>query len=195
MQTTKASPNCTAAPPTALPPDLQRIVLTGFMGAGKTSVGRLLAELLGWEFLDLDDHLETRAGASIPALFEAHGEPRFRQLESSALANALARSHVVLALGGGTPEQFTNRLLLEQTPGTTAIFLDAPFEILYDRCMLQSFASPDHIRPVLASPEQAEARYRTRLPLYHRMARHVLPTADLTPAEAAQQILTLLEVR
>jgi len=175
-----------------LPATLQRIVLTGFMGAGKTSVGRILAQQLGWQFLDLDDHLEARAGATIPALFSTHGEPHFRRLESSALANALSRPHTVLALGGGTPEQLTNRLLLEQTPGTVVIFLDAPFETLFDRCMLQSFASPDHIRPVLASPTEAEARFRARQPLYRRLARHTIPTADLTPGDAADQILAAI---
>jgi hypothetical protein len=66
-----------------LPATLQRIVLTGFMGAGKTSVGRILADLLGWSFLDLDTHLETRAGSTIAALFETHGEAHFRRLESA----------------------------------------------------------------------------------------------------------------
>ena len=84
----------------------------GFMGAGKTTVGRLLAEALGWDFLDLDEHIEARASATVPQLFERHGEPGFRRLESSALANALSRQSTVLALGGGAPEQLTNRLML-----------------------------------------------------------------------------------
>jgi shikimate kinase len=175
-----------------LPSTLRRIVLTGFMGAGKTSVGRVLAERIGWQFLDLDDHLEARAGSSIASLFETHGEPHFRRIESSALANALARPNTVLALGGGTPEQLTNRLLLEQTPGTLVVFLDAPFDTLFDRCMLQSFASPDHMRPVLASPIEAEARFRTREPLYRRLARITITTAELTPAEVAEQVLEKL---
>jgi len=178
-----------------LPATLQRIVLTGFMGAGKTSVGRILAELLGWDFLDLDTHLEARAGATIPALFETHGEPHFRRLESSALANALSRPRTILALGGGTPEQLTNRLLLEQTPGTLVVFLDAPFETLFDRCMLQSFASPDHIRPVLASAAEAEARFHTRQPLYKRLARVTIATEALTPKETAESILQTLNPR
>jgi shikimate kinase len=177
---------------TTLPTGLRRIVLTGFMGAGKTSVGRILAELVGWNFLDLDDHLEARAGSSIADLFATHGEEHFRRIESSALANALARPATILALGGGTPEQLTNRLLLEQTPGTVVVFLDAPFETLFDRCMLQSFASPDHIRPVLASPAEAEARFKARQPLYRRLARVTVPTAELTPVEAAQRILESL---
>jgi shikimate kinase len=179
--------------PTITPPaTLKRIVLTGFMGAGKTSVGRLLAEQLGWSFLDLDTHLEARAGSSIPALFEKHGEPHFRRLESSALANALSRTATVIALGGGTPEQLTNRLLLEQTPGTLVIFLEAPFETLFDRCMLQSFASPEHIRPVLASPSEAAARFAARQPLYRRLARVTIPTAAFTPAQAATEIVDKL---
>ena len=175
-----------------LPTTLKRIVLTGFMGAGKTSVGRILAESLGWEFLDLDVHLEARTGASIAQLFERHGEAHFRRLESSALANALSRTTTVIALGGGTPEQLTNRLLLEQTPGTHVIFLEAPFETLFDRCMLQSFAAPEHIRPVLASPAEAAARFAARQPIYRRLAQTTVATSVLTPAEASQEIITAL---
>ncbi len=181
-----------AAVQPTLPTTLHRIVLTGFMGAGKTTVGRLLAESLGWDFLDLDAHIEQRTGATVPQLFERHGEPRFRQLESSALANALGRKNTVLALGGGTPEQLTNRLLLEQTPGTIVIFLDAPFETLFDRCMLQSFASPENIRPVLASPDQARQRFDQRQPHFRRLARHTLSTLETSPAESSSAILRLL---
>ena len=177
-----------------LPADLKRIVLTGFMGAGKTSVGRLLASALGWEFLDLDAHLEARTGATIADLFSQHGEAHFRRLESSALANALARPRTVIALGGGTPEELTNRLLLEQTPGTVVIFLDAPFDMLFDRCMLQSFASPEHIRPVLASPADAEARFRNRQPLYRRLAKLTIATAELTSDAASARIVELLAI-
>lgn len=171
-----------------LPTTVKRIVLTGFMGAGKTSVGRILAEALGWEFLDLDAHLEARTGSTIPSLFSVHGEDHFRRLESTALANALAHNSVVIALGGGTPEQLTNRLLLEQTPGTNVVFLDAPFEVLFDRCMLQSFATPAQQRPLLASSEEAAARFALRQPLYRRLARRIVSTAELTPAEVAQQV-------
>jgi len=173
----------------SLPTDLRHIVLTGFMGAGKTTVGRLLADALAWDFLDLDRHIEIRAGVSVPDIFARHGEPHFRRVESSALANALSRRSTVLALGGGTPGQLTNRLLLEQTPGTLVVFLDAPFPTLFDRCMLQSFASPEHIRPVLASPEEAEARFQQRQPFFRRLAHLTISTADLTPAETAQAIL------
>lgn len=190
MNTVEAANPAKTAPTIA--PATERLVLTGFMGAGKTTVGRLLAESLGWDFLDLDQHVETRAGASVPELFAQHGEAHFRRLESSALANALSLTRTVIALGGGTPEQLTNRLLLEQTPGTTVIFLDAPFETLFDRCMLESFAQPQHSRPVLGDPAEAALRYKQRQPLYARLARLTLATVDLTPAEAAAALLQRL---
>src|SRR5271163_4243143 len=174
-------------PEAQAPASLRRLVLTGFMGAGKTTVGRLLAAQLGWSFLDLDAHLEARAGVSVPEIFALHGETHFRSLESSALASALGRSQVVLALGGGTPEILTNRLLLELSSATATVFLDAPFPTLFDRCVLQEIA-----RPVLADPALAEARFRERQPLYRRLARHTVDTANLTPEDAVQELLSAL---
>jgi shikimate kinase len=187
-----------AAPALAAPPRLRRLVLTGFMGAGKTTIGRLLADRLGWEFLDLDAYLEARSGLTVPSIFAAHGEARFRQLESVALVSALGRSNAIVALGGGTPEVLTNRLLLEQTPGTVTIFLDAPFPTLFDRCMLQALnpgtlARPEQARPLLADPAVAESRFRARHPMYRRLARHTINTADLTPEETVSALLTALD--
>jgi shikimate kinase len=188
VETAKPSQASQAAP-AALPPHLRRLVLTGFMGAGKTTVGRLLAARLGWEFLDLDAYLEGRTGMTVPAIFAEHGEARFRQLESTALASALGRSNTVLALGGGTPEVLTNRLLLEQTPGTFTVFLDAPFPALFDRCMLQALNPGTTDRPILADPAAAEARFLQRQPIYRRLARLTLPTADLTPEQTVSRLL------
>jgi shikimate kinase len=150
------------------------------MGAGKSTIGRILAARLDWQFLDLDAHLEARTGATIPQLFERHGEAHFRRLESSALASALGRDRTVLALGGGTPEELTNRLLLEQTPATFTIFLDAPFPTLFDRCMLQGLNDPTVARPVLRDPVAAQLRFTKRHPLYRRLANLTLDTTDLT---------------
>jgi shikimate kinase len=186
MKAQPATEAATAQPPHAtLPPHLRRLVLTGFMGAGKTTVGRLLAQRLGWEFLDLDAFIEARTGLTVPSIFSAHGESRFRQLESSALASALGRSNVVLALGGGAPETLTNRLLLEQTPGTATVFLDAPFPVLFDRCMLQA-----QDRPVLTDPAAAEARFLARQPISRRLARLTIDTTALTTEETVTALLS-----
>jgi shikimate kinase len=183
------------------PAHLHRLVLTGFMGAGKTTVGRLLAARLGWDFLDLDAYIESRAGLSVPSIFSAHGERRFRQLESAALASALGRNRLVLALGGGAPEVLTNRLLLEQTPATSTIFLDAPFSALFDRCMMQAVnpapapaesSLPGPLRPLLADPAVAEARFLTRQPIYRRLAHITIDTASLTPDETVATLLARL---
>jgi len=199
------SPATETAPPMPPPAHLRRLVLTGFMGAGKTTVGCLLAARLGWDFLDLDAYIESRTGLTVPSIFATHGEPRFRQLESQALASALGRSRIVLALGGGAPEVLTNRLLLEQTPGTATIFLDAPFPTLFDRCMMQALnpasgsaehmlpnALPGQARPLLADPAAAETRFLARQPIYRRLARHTIDTASLTTEETVDALLARL---
>jgi len=203
------SPATKSAAPATLPAHLRRVVLTGFMGAGKTTVGRLLAERLGWDFLDLDAFIESRTGLAVPSIFAAHGEPHFRQLESQALACALGRGNIVLALGGGTPEILTNRLLLEQTPATATVFLDAPFPTLFDRCVLQALnpalasstqasaetsaqPRPGDTRPLLADPAAAEQRFLTRRPIYRRLARLTIDTADLNTDETVTALLSRL---
>jgi shikimate kinase len=181
------APLAPAAATLGAPAGLQRLVLTGFMGAGKSTIGRLLAKHLGWDFLDLDAHLEERTGSTIPEIFAQHGEARFRRLESTALASALTRKNTVIALGGGTPESLTNRLLLEQTPATLTVFLDAPFPTLFDRCVLQ-----DITRPVLSDPDAAQARFAQRRPHYIRLAGHTIDTTNLTPEETVTALLSAL---
>jgi shikimate kinase len=184
--TSQPSPTLTEASP-IVSTAVKRIILTGFMGAGKSTIGRLLAPRLDWNFLDLDAHLESRTNATIPEIFERHGEAHFRRLESSALASALGRDRTVLALGGGTPEELTNRLLLEQTPATFTIFLDAPFPTLFDRCVLQNIA-----RPVLADPAAAQLRFQKRHPLYRRLANLTIDTASQTSGQTIDALLLAL---
>ena len=176
-----------ARPPVSatLPGDLRRIVLTGFMGAGKTTVGRKLAAELGWDFLDLDTLIEQRTGMTVPQIFSEKGEAAFRQLESLSLAVALGRKSIVLALGGGTPELLTNRLLLEQTPRTLTVYLHAPLAVLTARCLNQ----PDAVvRPVLADSLEAERRFAQRLPHYRRLAGI---TVDTTMTNATETVALL----
>lgn len=185
---TMPSPDPKLAPAASLP-KIDRIVLTGFMGSGKTTAGRLLAERLGWRFLDLDHEIERREGKSVPALFSENGEPYFRRAESATLASLLGERGIVLALGGGAPEELGNRLLLEQTPRTSVIHLTAPFEILVARCMAQPNATE---RPVLADLDLAAKRYEARRKHYDRIARHTIETTGLNLEETIAAMLERL---
>ena len=170
----------------------ERIVLTGFMGSGKSTVGRLLANRLGWEFLDLDDSIAARCGMPIPEVFARFGEPHFRQQESMALADSLTRRNLVLALGGGAPETEASRKLLRATPNTAVIYLHGSFEILKARCVAQAAEPGAVARPVLADMEAARLRFARRTPLYEEMATHTLSTNVHSPAALAERLSTLL---
>jgi shikimate kinase len=181
-----------AAPPPQRPlTHLDRIVLTGFMGSGKTTTGRLLAERLGWEFRDLDIEVERRDGRSVPRIFAEEGETTFRHLETNALASLLGRRHLVLALGGGAPEALGNRLLLEQTPRTAVIYLEAPLATLLDRCE-KGAAAGETARPLLG---EAEARLKRRHPLYLRLANHRITTTELAAEAVSEAILEAVTPR
>jgi shikimate kinase len=180
-----------------IPAALHRIVLTGFMGSGKTSTGAILAERLGWSFLDLDREIERRDGRTVPQIFaapgEKGGEAHFRHLESATLASLLGHRHLVLALGGGAPEELGNRLLLEQTPHTAVVYLSAPFETLAARCAAQAADPTSTARPNLSDLTLAERRFHLRRHHYERIAAHAIDTADLTLDQAADAILAALQ--
>ena len=135
------------------------VYLCGFMGCGKTTIGRLLAKKLGKEFIDLDDYIEQREGMTIPEIFAQKGEPYFRQKESEALSD-LPPSAGVVATGGGTLLSEVNGELARSLG--TVVFIDCPFEVCYGRI------KDDPHRPIAASStkEQLKERYEQRKPLY-----------------------------
>ncbi|MFZ1015349.1 MAG: shikimate kinase [Terracidiphilus sp.] len=161
----------------------RRIVLTGFMGSGKTTVGPLLAARLGWRFVDLDDVIEAEAGCTIAEFFARHGEPAFRDLEHATIARLIQTDNLVLALGGGAIERSETRDLLRTTPGTLLVHLEVQFATTLARC-----SGTDHIRPVFADRENLARRYEQRLPLY-RTAHTSIPVDERTPEEVADAIL------
>lgn len=172
-----------------LPP---RIVVTGFMGAGKSTVGRLLAQQLNWKFLDLDDEIEARSGASISEIFARHGEPWFRELEHRTIlrllhphaeASLANRPHLVLALGGGAIEDPRTRELLLNSDATRLVHLEASLETVLIRCQ-----GTESLRPVFSNRTQLESRYRHRLPLY-RQAHHSIVVDSLNPNQTVDAIL------
>src|SRR5271155_1436684 len=130
----------------AIPQAPLRIVLIGFMGAGKSTAGPILAERLGWRFIDADIYLQNRKGSTIADLFSNHGETAFRRMEAEVFSELHGERDLVLALGGGAIESESTRFLLRQSNDTCVVFLNAPLEILIDRCEKQIGAA---IRPVL----------------------------------------------
>ncbi|HMD21661.1 MAG TPA: shikimate kinase [Alloacidobacterium sp.] len=167
-----------------LPACISRIVLVGFMGAGKSTVGALLARQLQWRFLDADTVLEDRTGVSIAEIFARHGETEFRALEADVIHSLVREHHLVLAVGGGAVETSAIRDALLQTPETCVVFLEAPLEIMISRCEQQPGAA---LRPILNDRERLRDRFESRLPHY-RNAHLVVKTASLTPEETSQQI-------
>lgn len=166
-------------------PSISGIILTGFMGAGKTTVGALLAERLGWRFVDSDRVIEQRAGCTIAEIFSSQGEPAFRALEADTIRDLASEPHLVLALGGGAIEHAATRTTLRSLADRCIVFLDAPFDTLICRCAQQPDAP---VRPVLRDRERLAERWQSRLPLY-REAHLTIPTAGLTPDAVAERIL------
>jgi shikimate kinase len=162
---------------------LRRIVLTGFMGSGKTTLGPLVAERLGWSFIDVDDVIEAEAGVTIAEIFARHGEAAFRERERATIARLSASDSLVLALGGGAIENEATRALLLAVPQTLLIHLEVELATTLKRCK-----GTEQLRPILADHANLAARYQRRLPLY-RMAHVSIPVDALTPDEAVDAIL------
>lgn len=167
------------------------IALTGFMGAGKSSVGKALAAGLGWPFFDLDEQIERRLRSSIEDLFRTQGEPAFRQIETQTLQAVLnlAETSFVLALGGGTFVQPQNTdLLVERS--VTVVYLDAPLDLLIQRCCVTEGAT----RPLASDPSAFVRLYHERLPRYHK-ADVVVPCGGKTIDQVAEEIARSLHLR
>ncbi|MGB6610844.1 MAG: shikimate kinase, partial [Acidobacteriaceae bacterium] len=118
----------------SFPAHPSRILLTGFMGAGKTTVGALLAERGGWDFVDTDRIVEARAGMAVAEIFEKRGEAAFREMEAAAIGDTASTDSLVVALGGGALEMAATRDLVAGWPNALVVFLDAPLETLLARC-------------------------------------------------------------
>jgi len=170
------------------------VCLTGFMGSGKSTVGRLLAAQLAWHFADLDTEIERLTGLPISQIFEQKGEAVFRDIEHECLARILGSvserdTRLVLALGGGTFAQPRNAALLRefglppQGSGTVLIWLDCPMEELLQRCVLMGG------RPLFRDEASFRKLYLERLP-YYQQADYRVPSGG-EPIRVVEQILAL----
>jgi len=169
------------------------VFLVGFMGAGKSSVGRALGQQLNWLFEDLDDRIEQREQRPIAEIFRDSGEPAFRRAERLALAQVLEQLQSgvfkIIALGGGA---FAQRAVVEliEASGVPTVFLDAPVEELWQRCRKQA-AETSAERPLLQSMEQFRQLHTSRHKSYRKASLKIETggrTVDAIAAEIAQAL-------
>ena len=164
------------------------IILTGFMGTGKSTIGRLVAAQLQREFVDMDTLIEQREGCQISEIFAVYGEGYFRQLEANLCRELAAQSGLVIATGGGALVAAENLAAMEATG--LVICLDCEPEILWQRI------GHSENRPMLAERDEARftrlsALLERRTPAYRLIQRH-LDVTHITPEAAAQKVCELM---
>jgi shikimate kinase len=166
MKGTPESRQDVEAPAARCDARMRAVILVGFMGAGKTSVGHALSGRLGWRFEDLDDRVQARERRTVAEIFRESGEAGFRRAEHAALCQLLAEAEtgppVIAALGGGAFVQAENASLLESA-ATPTVFLDAPADELWRRCVADVVE-----RPLRRNEAEFRQLYEARRPRYLR---------------------------
>ena len=165
----------------------RNIILCGFMGCGKSTVGKKLSRLTQMEFVDMDDYIEKNAGMKIPEIFEQYGESRFRDLEHQAAVELSQRGGYVVATGGGALTFQRNVDAFKK--GGVIVLLDTPLRILQLRL------KNDRKRPLLQRPDRfrfIRELHQKRMPLYRKAADVTIPTKG-SPNAVCRQVLQALE--
>lgn len=166
------------------------IVITGFMGCGKSKVARELAWRRNVVMVDLDDWITRRVGRSPAQLINDDGERAFREIETNALRDLLRSGEAgVIALGGGAWIEEANRELIDQF-GCTSIWLDTPFEICWER-----IAASEQDRPLGRTREEAEARYQRRNPIYSLAQLHITVNKEKTIDDLISELILAADLR
>jgi len=162
----------------------RRIVLTGFMGAGKTVVAESLASHFDCRMVDLDALIAGREGRPIAAIIDSDGEARFREMESRALVDALEfKAARVIALGGGTWTLENNRVLIEEQDCLT-VWLDAPFDLCWRR-----ICSEGNLRPLARDKEKTRQLYELRRSSYALAKLRIEVDSDVDIEELTTRII------
>lgn len=160
------------------------------MGAGKTTIGRQLSELLKLEFIDSDHEIEARTGANIPWIFDVEGEEGFRAREEAVITDLTRRQRIVLATGGGVVMRKANRQRLHDHG--TVVYLLTPVSVQLER------TARDHNRPLLRTPDPRKRLTELmtlRDPFYRETAHIVMPTEGGSAREVVLRIMHALEAR
>lgn len=168
----------------------ERIVLVGYRGTGKTTVGPILAARLGWSFFDCDDVLEQSTGRTVSELFRTEGEAGFRDRETAVLADLCGRERVVIATGGGAVLRETNRAVIRR--GGVVAWLTAPAEVIHRRLTDDPHTAAR--RPALTTGglDEVVNLLAVREPLYRAVADLTLDSTNRSPDELATDILAFL---
>lgn len=158
---------------------MNNIVLCGFMGSGKTVVGKELAKILGVKFVDTDELIEKEQGVAIKAIFATHGEDYFRDLEYEMCKKVAEMNGVVVSTGGGAMTFRRNVDAIKE--GSKVVFLDASFDVICDRI------GDSTTRPLFQDKEKAKKLYDERKDKYRSAADYVI-NGDMGARKTAMQI-------
>lgn len=166
------------------------IVITGFMGAGKTTTAKALAHKLACRMIDLDSLIEEFSGRRPQVIIEEDGEQRFREIETQALRRALVSKDArIVALGGGTWTLAGNRTLIKEHQAIV-VWLDAPFELCWQR-----ISNEHNSRPLARERLSARRLYDERRALYHQAGLHVLVSEEKGADAIAAEIESAIEAQ
>jgi len=165
------------------------IVLIGPMGAGKTTIGRLLAKGLGYQFVDSDKEIERKTGASIPLIFEYEGEAGFRKRESEIIAEIIQQQPIVLATGGGSVLLPENRLRLKSSGFIVYLYCQI------DKQMERTHKDPNRPLLMTENPRQKLLElFQYRDPIYREIADYVVDTGQSSSRHVVKQIMKVYEL-